>query len=65
MMNPKPNVTADVPNGSIIIGSMIRFNLDLIFRDNAIEAGIPSTNVITTVPSAYPRDVRMALDGGT
>ena len=64
-MNPKPKVTAEVPRGSIIIGSMSRFVFELTLRDNAKEAGIPSTNVITTVTIAYPNDVPMALVGVT
>jgi hypothetical protein len=64
-MNPNPRVTADVPNGSIIIGSINRFVFELTLRDNAREAGIPSASVIPTVANAYPRDVPIALNGVT
>ena len=56
-IKPNPRVTADVPNGSIIIGSMNALNFELTLRDKAKDAGMPSASEITTAPIAYIREV--------
>src|SRR4030067_1669127 len=64
-MNPNPNVTAEVPRGSIKIGSSQRLSGASPARASAQAAGRASPKASATVVNAYVRETRMAWRGGT
>ena len=63
MINPNPSVTADVPNGSIRIGSKKRLIVAFALRANAHDAGSPRINARITVIEAYPSEIAIAVVG--
>ena len=62
-IKPKPNVTADVPNGSISSGSN---NLPhLVLSEITLAAKKPKNKAIPTVTSPKYNELRIASIGGT
>src|SRR5512147_620546 len=63
MRKPKPNVTADAPNGNIQIGSLQRDQRFLLAE--AYAATVPMNNASTVVTMANSSELPSAVNGGT
>ena len=65
IIKPNPSVTADVPRGSISIGSKTLLIKELLSVANAQAAGVATINDRKTVRIAFPNEIPIDVAGLT